>query len=479
MSVEQYDENLLLGYVEGELTADETARVEAWAAEDTRLAGLLASMQADRKALAAMPDPPTPEWLMDEVDRQLERAMLVDMGPQQFADTSIAQRHIMRRIVLGTAVAAMLMVVAGVVISSLTGVSESPHFAMNGEPKPTETDVTMTDAEDAAAPAVAETAPTEQPAEPAVAMTEPGKAAESAEPVEPVKGSTPEPTVPNAPMIAKGDNTAGGSSEAEPVKPDAETAEPAPAVAAKSDVAEPSPKPADTDKPMTEPATPGPGQMLAGSGAPRHADLLPQPPEAPKPSKAPAKGGDAKAAPEARLPADDALYNARQIRLQPDLAQQMELLVVAGDPDKVVQQVTAFMSGAAKGDAPKQSLTKTDLQQAVSQILKQAEPTPSQRYVLKVDTEQLPRLIAELQAASGNAQVQLRKRNLLAVGNVPDKAPLKPEVTLTPAPWPTLAPDYRAILQQQIPQTPRKNQPDTSLVDLPLIIQQTADNSDR
>ncbi|QNN24295.1 hypothetical protein HED60_19125 [Planctomycetales bacterium ZRK34] len=468
MSVEQYDENLLLGYVEGELTADETARVEAWAAEDTRLAGLLASMQADRKALAAMPDPPTPEWLMDEVDRQLERAMLVDMGPQQFADTSIAQRHIMRRIVLGTAVAAMLMVVAGVVISSLTGVSESPHFAMNGEPKPTETDVTMTDAEDATlpdVPAVAETVPSEQPAEPAVVMTEPGKAAESAEPVEPVKGSTTEPAVPNAPMIAKGDNTAGGS-EAEPVKPDAETAEPSPAVAAKPDVAEP----ADTDKPMTEPATPGPGQMLAGSGAPRHADLLPQPPEAPKSAKAP---------PEARLPADDALYNARQIRLQPDLAQQMELLVVAGDPDKVVQQVTAFMSGAAKGDAPKQSLTKTDLQQAVSQILKQAEPTPSQRYVLKVDTEQLPRLIAELQAASGNAQVQLRKRNLLAVGNVPDKAPLKPDVTLTPAPWPTLAPDYRAILQQQIPQTPRKNQPDTSLVDLPLIIQQTADKSDR
>jgi hypothetical protein len=166
----------------------------------------------------------------------------------------------------------------------------------------------------------------------------------------------------------------------------------------------------------------------------------------------------------------------------------MELRIVARDPDKVVTQITTFVNRASEPGAPatgpqgpqdpgapKPSLTKADLQQAVAQILQQTESTPGRQYQLHVSTEQLPGLIAELQAAPGNAQVQLRPRNLLAVGHVPAPTPLKPEVTLTPAPWPTLAPDYRAILQQQIPQTPDKNKPDTGLITLPLIIQQQGD----
>lgn len=480
MSVEQYDENLLLGYVEGELTAEDAARVEAWAADDARLAGLLASMRADRAALSNLPDPPTPEWLMDEVDRQLERAMLVDVGPRQFAETAIAQRHIMRRIVLGTAVAAMLMVVVGVVISSLTGVGGSPDFAMNGEPRTPESDpaaIAPAVTDPAATAKATAPAPVETETPPAVAVTEPAKP--DTTPTTPTKAGETEPAKANTQVVAKApDSSAAPGGDLVPVMPNPKAADTAPAeppVAAKtgpeeSAVAKSSDPAAPSGPSMLTPA--GPAQVLADSGAPRHADLLPLPPL--KHAEAP------NAAPEARLPADDALYNARQIRLQPDLARQMELRIVAQDPEQVVQQITAFVNRTPETEAPATgSITKADLQQAVAQILQQADSTPSQQYQLHVNPEQLPTLIAELQAAPGKAQVQLRPRNLLAVGKVPDKAPPKSDVSLTPAPWPTLAPDYRAILQQQIPQPPRKDQPATGLVDLPLIIQKSPPVSDR
>jgi len=439
MTAQQYDENLLLAYVEGDITDEQLARVRQWTADDPKLAALLRQMASDRASLAAMPDPPTPDWLMDEVDRQLERSMLVDVGPREFADTAIAQRHVMRRIVLGTALAAMLLIVAAVVISSLTGVRSMGDFAFNDEtqtpaPTPSETG----DAESAVDPT------SDQPA---VATADPSETPEvKPSPVEPES----QPEEPSPPAITKSD----ASPAAEGDK--GETPEP-PKVAeqAEPEMREPAAKPDQS-------AAPPPGELLAGNGAPRHADLLPTPPGVkPEPAK-PDKPN--KPAPEARLAADDAMYNARQIRVQPALAQQMELRIVGRDLDKTIKQLNTLIE-------------KTQPDATVEQSLDTMKNPPAQpeasskvkRFILRVDPEQLPRFVAELQAARHNDNVQLRPRNLLAVGQLPGSGD-DDAVNIVGSPWPTLAPDYRSILQQQMPQPAADEQGKTRAVQLPVTI---------
>jgi hypothetical protein len=116
---EKYDEELLLGYVEGDLDARSRAQVEAWIQQDPRLGRLLAAMREDRNQLRAMPDPATPDWLMNEVDQQLERAMLVDEPQARTSAETLRKRHVLRRILVVASIAAMVAVVGGVVIYSL------------------------------------------------------------------------------------------------------------------------------------------------------------------------------------------------------------------------------------------------------------------------------------------------------------------------------------------------------------------------
>ena len=117
--LEEYDENLLLGYLEGDLDGPGVAKVQAWMRADPQLEQLLRQMIADRQAMRSMPDPPAPGGLMEQVERQLERAML--LGPQM-QDEAVAahQRFKIRRWAMAAAVAAMLAVVTGWVAWSVT-----------------------------------------------------------------------------------------------------------------------------------------------------------------------------------------------------------------------------------------------------------------------------------------------------------------------------------------------------------------------
>ena len=108
--VEQYDEELLLGYIEGELTDEQAAGVEASMQQDPRLAQLIKQLRADRKALRDLPEPITPDWLMEEVDRLLERSMLLDATPADQIAVRDQQRHVLRRIGMIGAIAAMVAV---------------------------------------------------------------------------------------------------------------------------------------------------------------------------------------------------------------------------------------------------------------------------------------------------------------------------------------------------------------------------------
>ena len=154
-----YDENLLLGYVENELSDSDRATVERWMRDDPRLASLLKAMSNDRQAVRDFPEPAAPPWLMDDVDRGLERTMLIEAPVDDISTLDIEQQHNTRRIFFGLAAAASVLIAGGVVAWSVIGpnnerVAFHPHRDRNEvamdtrsddvEPDPGEVDTTPT-----------------------------------------------------------------------------------------------------------------------------------------------------------------------------------------------------------------------------------------------------------------------------------------------------------------------------------------------
>lgn len=83
MTTDMYDENLILGYVEDTLTAEEKALFEQLLQTDARLASLVNSMRQDCQLLNTLDQVTAPMELGDYVSAQLERQMLLGPLPQR------------------------------------------------------------------------------------------------------------------------------------------------------------------------------------------------------------------------------------------------------------------------------------------------------------------------------------------------------------------------------------------------------------
>ena len=77
MKPDIHDPEVLLAYVEGELTGDEAATVERALRDDGALRSLVEAMRADRAALRAWPDEEAPAGLTDDAVQHLERGSLL------------------------------------------------------------------------------------------------------------------------------------------------------------------------------------------------------------------------------------------------------------------------------------------------------------------------------------------------------------------------------------------------------------------
>ncbi len=75
---DKYDEMLLLGYIEGDLTPEDHEKAEALLHSDPALAQLMQGLAVDREAVRALPREAPTRPLVDGVTQQLERAMLLD-----------------------------------------------------------------------------------------------------------------------------------------------------------------------------------------------------------------------------------------------------------------------------------------------------------------------------------------------------------------------------------------------------------------
>ena len=132
--IRDYDENLLLGYVEDDLTEKDRAEVERWIAADPRLANLLEAMRGDRKAIRNLPDPAVPDWLIEDIDQGLERTMLLDDSHVGVGSATQEQKHTARRIFAAVGLAASILLVGSVVILSVTGpIGDRVDFSHNDE----------------------------------------------------------------------------------------------------------------------------------------------------------------------------------------------------------------------------------------------------------------------------------------------------------------------------------------------------------
>ncbi|HAI11043.1 MAG TPA: hypothetical protein DCM28_05020 [Phycisphaerales bacterium] len=120
MTTDMYDENLILGYIEDELTAEQKASFEQTLKTDARLAALVSSMQQDRAVLSDLDQVTAPMELGDYVSTQLERQMLLGplpkrrkASPTNYSTPQSRSHSRMMRIWAYGSLAAMFMVIVG------------------------------------------------------------------------------------------------------------------------------------------------------------------------------------------------------------------------------------------------------------------------------------------------------------------------------------------------------------------------------
>ena len=425
----QYDENLLLAYVEEDLDSPQRAQVEQWMAEDDHLARVLRAMLADRHLLQDVDDPTPPGWVLDEVEQHLERMMLVDSPPRDARAVVIRQRHAFRRVLVGLSVAAMFAVVAGVVVSSLMNIDDR-EVAMLEKVNQRGAGAGA----DRDEPDILTRARTE-PSDLDDASTAPGLV-RMQEPVRssPAQGSrqapSPQPT----------------HADAAPVQPEAVMPQPAEAVAgaAAPEAAAP-PDAANVISGLPHP------QVHAGVGDTRE-HLLQQPP------------------PVTMSPIAELLSTIRRIQEDPTMAPQYELHVAARDA-AAVERWMKQQAAAAQSDAVRRDAVPLQLKTARQPKAKGDGPQP-RHFELTLPVDRLDDLAQELLRDPSQVKVRLERRAVLAAGELPAPAGAqKPQPV-----WPSLEPDYGQFLQQQLPEfaSPQAAPAPPVKITLPLVIEPLA-----
>lgn len=126
--LDRYDQDMLLGYIEGDLGAADRAAFEEQLRSDETLRKLVASLQADRQAMRELPQEQPPTQLVDDAVNQLERHLLLgspDDQPALAMDTKAPRpRHMhIGKILAYSGIAAAVLLSATTVFVTLTDTS--------------------------------------------------------------------------------------------------------------------------------------------------------------------------------------------------------------------------------------------------------------------------------------------------------------------------------------------------------------------
>ncbi len=124
--LERYDPNLILDYIEGDLSPAERAGFEQLLVQDRQLQVLVDELLEDRRALRQMPLEKAPLEVLDRVQQRMERNMLLDAVPRHAEDMAVVRRFRMGRLVAYGSLAAMVLFSALMMYRTLAPWNDMP-----------------------------------------------------------------------------------------------------------------------------------------------------------------------------------------------------------------------------------------------------------------------------------------------------------------------------------------------------------------
>ncbi len=117
--VDRYNEETMLGYIEGDLTPDQAAQFEASMTKDPRLKSLVSQLVQDRRTMRTLPTESPPDELLSQVTQRLERSMLLDAPPPELSPVRPSGSYRLGRMIAYSGLAAMILISAAVVVHTL------------------------------------------------------------------------------------------------------------------------------------------------------------------------------------------------------------------------------------------------------------------------------------------------------------------------------------------------------------------------
>lgn len=412
----KFDHELLLAAVEGELTAAQRKQVEQLITEDSRVGNLLEAMRADRQALRAVPDPAAPHWLMDEIDRQLERDMLVGAGAVDSHVDAVRDAHVFRRLMVYGAVAAMLAIVATVILSSLSvpthdPIGPDPVGPVAVDPNPDPVDSTTPD-----------------PVTPDPVTPDPRTVVDGGEP------TVPDPLTPVVPVVP-------GPISIDDALASAADAARDPDLLARLVIGEPG-GPSSVDAALNNAIAGGPVPRIDGRD------------DFPAPLSQPGPGGRIKdliedpklPGPAPRIDPNDPITSTGDDPIESP-----------GDAPRI-DAATRPVFNVADRDATLKHIDRLAEQHGGARV-PGASDAPG-TVVYQLDADKLNAFVKALSSVVGESETLTLDRAASAKSKLDD------------SPWPSLVPDYLSILDQQVPTTGDK--PAVAKVTLPIKVMQGA-----
>ncbi|MHC4423490.1 MAG: anti-sigma factor family protein [Planctomycetota bacterium] len=128
MSESQNIDELLNGFIDGELTARQQTEVQRLVSHDDEVAGRLRELERCKLLVGSLPFAEAPAGMAEQIKASLERSVLPDEQPQRIEE-HVGARHLLVRKVLSAAAMIGLVAVLGAVVYTIVapeGVTDKP-----------------------------------------------------------------------------------------------------------------------------------------------------------------------------------------------------------------------------------------------------------------------------------------------------------------------------------------------------------------
>ena len=140
MKVNPHTDELLCGYIDGELSLRQQTEVQRLAARDPEVSKRLRQLQQSKNLVSALPRAEAPGEMLEQIKLTLERRTLLDERPST-SGTRTGSWHLqVRRFLAAAAMIALVGVLGGVVYHIVAPVAptQQPGFMVDaGDPTPT------------------------------------------------------------------------------------------------------------------------------------------------------------------------------------------------------------------------------------------------------------------------------------------------------------------------------------------------------